>query len=178
MARRTAKRSNEEITRKLTTEQAIIAEAQRELRVIWWRYTLWITLLMLVAPTVMTILGALFRMGQWTFLLVNFIVVFVLVQVMMAHVRQSYERLKQLGRTAVQKHMWQAARVALEPFARFGNRGFDWDGEAHYLLMRTYQMLGEVQRAVRVRDFLLRNRRGKWVERARKAALSEEGGQG
>lgn len=161
--------------RKPATEQAIIEEAQRELRVIWWRYTLWITILMFIAPLVMTILAALLRIGQVSFLLLNFIVVFTLVQVMLYHVRQCYNRLKQLGRTAVQKHLWQAARTALDPFARFGNRGFDGDGEAHYLLMRTYLSLGDVQRAVKVRDFLLRNRRGKWVERARKAIPSEEG---
>ncbi len=173
--RRGSKATKEANIRKPTTEQAIIEQARQELRVIWWRYTLWITILMLIAPVVMTLLGALFRLGQWSFLLLNFLVVFVLVQVMMAHVRQSYNRLKQLGRTAVQKHLWQAARVALEPFTRFGNRGFDWDGEVHYLLMRTYQSLGETQRAAKVRDFLQRNRRGKWVERAQKAALSDEG---
>ncbi|GIV17390.1 MAG: hypothetical protein KatS3mg022_2825 [Armatimonadota bacterium] len=161
--------------RKLATEQAIIEQAQRELRVIWWRYTLWITILMFVAPLVMTVLAALLRIGQVTFLLLNFIVVFTLVQVMLYHVRQSYDHLKQLGRTAVQKHLWHAARAALEPFSRFGNRGFDWDGEAHYLLMRTYLSLGDVRRAEKARDFLLRNRRGKWVERARKAIPSEEG---
>lgn len=169
----TRKTDNE---RKPTTEQAIIQEAQKELRVIWWRYTLWITILMFVAPLVMTVLAAMLRMGQVSFLLWNFIVVFALVQMMLYHVRRSYSRLKQLGRTAVQKHLWQAARVALEPFARFGNRGFDWDGEAHYLLMRTYLSLGDTQRAAKVRDFLLRNRRGKWVERARKAIPSEHEG--
>ncbi|MGC8782866.1 MAG: hypothetical protein ACP5RN_00560 [Armatimonadota bacterium] len=162
--------------RKPTTEQAIIEQAQRELRLIWWRFTLWITVLMFVAPLVMTVLAALLRMGQVSFLLVNFVVVFVLVQMMLYHVRQSYNRLKQLGRTAVQKHLWRAARVALEPFSRFGNRGFDWDGEAHYLLMRTYLSSGDVQRAAKVRDFLLRYRRGKWVERARKAIASGEDG--
>lgn len=162
--------------RKPTTERAIIEQAQRELRLIWWRYTLWITILMFVAPLVMTVLGALLRMGQVSFLLVNFVVVFVLVQMMLYHVRQSYNRLRQLGRTAVQKHLWQAARAALEPFSRFGNRGFDWDGEAHYLLMRTYQSLGDAQRAAKARDFLLRYRRGKWVERARKAIASGEDG--
>jgi hypothetical protein len=170
MARKT------EIERKPTTEQAIIEEAQRELRVIWWRYTLWIAILMFVAPLGMTVLAALSRMGQGSFLLLNVIVVFVLVQVMWYHVRQSYLRLKQLGRTAVQKHLWQAARVALEPFSRFGNRGFDWDGEAHYLLMRTYLSLGDAQRAAKVRNFLLSNRRGKWAERARKAIPWDEGG--
>ncbi len=162
--------------RKPTTEQAIIEQAQRELRLIWWRYTWWITVLMFVAPLVMTVLAALLRMGQVSFVLVNFVVVFVLVQMMLYHVRQSYNRLKQLGRTAVQKHLWHAARAALEPFSRFGNRGFDWDGEAHYLLMRTYLSLGDVQRAAKARDFLLRNRRGKWVERARKAFASGEDG--
>lgn len=161
--------------RKPTTEQAIIEQAQRELRVIWWRYVLWISILMFPAPVLMTVLAALLKMGQVSFLLLNFIVVFVLVQVMMYHLRQSYNRLKQLGRTAVQKHLWQAARAALEPFSRFGNRGFDWDGEAHYLLMRTYLSLGDAQRAAKVRDFLLRYRRGKWVERARKAIPPEEG---
>lgn len=140
----------------------------------WWRYLFWITILMFVAPVVMTLLGALLKLGQWNFLLLNLVVVFVLVQMMMYHVRQSYHRLKDLGRTAVQKHLWQAAKVALEPFTRFGNRGFDWDGEAHYLLMRAYQSSGDPQRAAKVRDFLLRNRRGKWVERARKAALPQE----
>jgi len=162
--------------RKPATEQAIIEQAQRELRLIWWRYTLWITILMFVAPLVMTVLAALLRMGQVSFLILNFIVVFVLVQMMLYHVRQSYNRLKQLGRTAVQKHLWHAARAALEPFSRFGNRGFDWDGEAHYLLMRTYLSLGDVQRAAKVRDFLLRYRRGKWVERARKVTASGEDG--
>jgi hypothetical protein len=165
------KKDNE---RKPATEQAIIEEAQRELRVIWWRYTLWITILMLVAPLVMTVLAALLRLGQVSFLVLNFVVVFVLVQVMLYQVRRSYLRLKQLGRTAVQKHLWQAARVALEPFSRFGNRGFDWDGEAHYLLMRTYLSLGDAPRAAKVRDFLLRHRRGKWAERARKAVPLEE----
>lgn len=146
-----------ETTRKPTTEQAIVEEAQRELRLIWWRYLWWITILMLVAPVVMTTLAALLRMGEVQFLLLNFLVVFVLVQVMLYHVRRSFLRLKQLGRTAVQKHLWQAARVALEPFSRFGNRGFDWDGEAHYLLMRTYLSLGEAQRAAKVRQFLLRH---------------------
>ncbi|MER3473703.1 MAG: hypothetical protein C4335_06640 [Armatimonadota bacterium] len=160
--------------RKPATEQAIIEEAQRELRVIWWRYLFWITILMFVAPVAMTLLGALLKLGQWNFLLLNFVVVFVLVQMMMWQVRQNYHRLKDLGRTAVQKHLWQAAKVALEPFTRFGNRGFDWDGEAHYLLMRAYQSSGDLQRAAKVRDFLLRNRRGKWVERARKAALPQE----
>ncbi|MDW8321357.1 MAG: hypothetical protein RMM08_08335 [Armatimonadota bacterium] len=160
--------------RKPATEQAIIEEAQRELRVIWWRYTLWITILMFVAPLVMIVLAALLRIGQTSFLLLNFVVVFVIVQVMLYHLRQSYNRLKQLGRTAVQKHLWQAARAALEPFSRFGNRGFDWDGEAHYLLMRTYLSLGDAQRAAKVRHFLLRNRRGKWVERARKVLPSGE----
>lgn len=160
--------------RKPTTEQAIIEQAQRELRVIWWRYVLWISILMFPAPVLMTVLAALLKMGQVSFLLLNFVVVFVLVQVMMYHLRQSYNRLKQLGRTAVQKHLWQAARAALEPFSRFGNRGFDWDGEAHYLLMRTYLSLGDAQRAAKVRDFLLRYRRGRWVERARKAIPPEE----
>lgn len=162
--------------RKPATEQAIIEQAQRELRLIWWRYTLWITILMFVAPLVMTVLAALLRIGQVSFLILNFIVVFVLVQMMLYHVRQSYSRLKQLGRTAVQKHLWHAARAALEPFSRFGNRGFDWDGEAHYLLMRTYLSLGDMQRAAKVRDFLLRYRRGKWVERARKVIASGEDG--
>lgn len=160
--------------RKPTTEQAIIEQAQRELRAIWWRYVLWISILMFPAPVLMTVLAALLKMGQVSFLLLNFIVVFMLVQVMMYHLRQSYNQLKQLGRTAVQKHLWQAARAALEPFSRFGNRGFDWDGEAHYLLMRTYLSLGDTQRAAKVRDFLLRYRRGRWVERARKAIPPEE----
>ena len=160
--------------RKPTTEQAIIEAAQQELRTVWWRYMLWITILLLVAPLVMTVLAALLRMGQTAFLLFNFVVVFVLVQVMLYHVRQCFHRLKQLGRTAVQKHLWRAARVALEPFTRFGNRGFDWDGEAHYLLMRVYQSQGEWERAAKVRQFLQRHRRGKWVERARKAIPVEE----
>lgn len=164
----------ESTERKPATEQAIIDAAQRELRVIWWRYMFWISILMLVAPVAMTLLGALLRLRPWNFLLLNFLVVFVLVQVMMYQVRQSFRRLKDLGRTAVQKHLWQAARVALEPFTRFGNRGFDWDGEAHYLLMRAYQSSGDMQKAVGVRDFLLRNRRGKWVERARKTTLPQE----
>lgn len=164
----------ESTERKPATEQAIIEEAQRELRTIWWRYMFWITILMFVAPVVMTVLGALLKLRQWNFLLLNFVVVFVLVQMMMWQVRQNYRRLKDLGRTAVQKHLWQAARVALEPFTRFGNRGFDWDGEAHYLLMRAYQSSGEAQKAIKVREFLLRNRRGKWVERARKATLPEQ----
>jgi hypothetical protein len=165
----------EQRDRKPATEQAIIEEAQRELRTIWWHYVLWITILMFVAPLVMTLLGAWLRLREVTFLLLNFLVVFVLVQVMLYQVRQSYRRLKQLGRTAVQKHLWQAARVALEPFSRFGNRGFDWDGEAHYLLMRVYQSQGDHARATKMREFLLRHRRGKWVERARKT-LSTEGG--
>ncbi len=169
MARKT------EAPRKPTTEQAIVEEAQRELRLIWWRYLLWITIVMLVAPVVMTTLAALLRLREITFLLLNFVVVLVLVQVMLYQVRRSFVRLKQLGRTAVQKHLWQAARVALEPFSRFGNRGFDWDGEAHYLLMRTYLSMGEVERATKVKQFLLRHRRGKWVERASKAMLEAEG---
>ena len=160
--------------RKPTTEQAIIEQAQRELRAIWWRYLLWISILMFPAPVIMTVLAALLKMGQVSFVVWNFIVVFVLVQVMMYHLRRSYNRLKQLGRTAVQKHLWQAALAALEPFSRFGNRGFDGDGEAHYLLLRTYLSLGDARRAARVRDFLLRYRRGKWVERARKAIPLEE----
>lgn len=167
--------AKEETTpRKPTAEQAIIEAAQHELRVIWRRYIFWITILMLVAPVVMTLLGALLKLRQWNFLLLNFLVVFLLVQMMMYQVRLSYRRIKDLGRTAVQKHLWQAAKVALEPFTRFGNRGFDWDGEAHYLLMRAYQSSGDLQRAVKVRDFLLRNRRGKWAERARKACLPQE----
>lgn len=162
-----------ETPRKPATEQAIIEEAQRELRLVWWRYLLWITIVMLVAPVVMTTLAALLRLRELTFLLLNFVVVLVLVQVMLYQVRRSFIRLKQLGRTAVQKHLWQAARVALEPFSRFGNRGFDWDGEAHYLLMRTYLSLGETQRAAKARQFLLRHRRGKWVERASKAMAQE-----
>lgn len=171
MSKAIARKTDNE--RKPATEQAIIEQAQRELRAIWWRYMLWISILMFPAPVMMTLLAALLRLKQLSFLFWNFVVVFVLVQVMMYHLRQSYNRLKQLGRTAVQKHLWQAARVALEPFSRFGNRGFDWDGEAHYLLMRTYLSLGETQRAAKVRDFLLRYRRGKWVERARKAMLPE-----
>jgi hypothetical protein len=171
MSKAIARKTDNE--RKPATEQAIIEQAQRELRAIWWRYMLWISILMFPVPVMMTLLAALLRLKQLSFLFWNFLVVFVLVQVMMYHLRQSYNRLKQLGRTAVQKHLWQAARMALEPFSRFGNRGFDWDGEAHYLLMRTYLSLGETQRAAKVRDFLLRYRRGKWVERARKAMLPE-----
>lgn len=168
--------SKETKERKPQTEQAIIEEARRELRLIWWRYLWWISVLMFIAPVVMTVLGTVLKLGQWNFLLMNFIVVLVLVQVMLYRLRQSYGRLKQLGRAAVQKHLWRAATVALEPFTRFGNRGFDLDGEAHYLLMRTYHSLGDAQRAKKVRDFLLRHRRGKWVERARKVSLSEENG--
>lgn len=161
---------------KLHNEQMVTTLARRELRLIWWRYLLWIMVLMGVAPVVMTLVGALFRMGQFSFLLMNFLVVLILVQAMIFHLRQNYLRLKQLGRTAVQKRWWQAARSALEPFSRFGNRGFDWDGEAHYLLLRTYLALGEVERAKRAQRFLLRYRRGKWVERAQKLMAGEEQG--
>lgn len=169
-------RKQEGKPRKLQSEQAIVQEVQGVLRTLWWRYTLWIFILLFLAPLVMTLLAALFRLEQWSFLLLNFMTVFVLVQVMLYHVRSCYHRLKELGRIAMQKHLWQAARAALEPFTRLGNRGFDWDGESHYLLMRTYQSLGETQRAEKVRNFLLRNRRGKWVERARKLAASEDEG--
>jgi len=71
-----------------------------------------------------------------------------------------------IGRKLVKQAKYAEAVVALDPFTRLGNRGFDLDGEAHYLLATAYTKLGQAEKAKSVADYLLRYRgRHAWAKK-------------
>jgi len=79
-------------------------------------------------------------------------------------------RLKEIGKRLMEQGKYAQAARALEPFTRFGNRSFDYDGEAHYRLALAYLRLGEREKAGQIVAYLQRYRRGsRWQQEAQAA---------
>jgi hypothetical protein len=70
-----------------------------------------------------------------------------------------------IGRELLQARKWKQAVAALEPFAGVTQRFLDSTGEAHYLLASAYDGLGEREKALKARAFVLNHRPGPWAEK-------------
>ncbi|CCW35777.1 hypothetical protein CTKA_02125 [Chthonomonas calidirosea] len=87
-----------------------------------------------------------------------FAIVFALSFISRYWLEKLFVELRELGfRRLAQKRYADAAAV-LEYFHRFGNMGFDRDGEIHYRLLLAYRHLGEEERAKQIAEWIRRHR--------------------
>lgn len=71
---------------------------------------------------------------------------------------KTFVQLRELGFRRLEQKRYADAAHVLAYFHRFGNMGFDRDGEIHYRLMLAYRHLGEEERAQKIAEWIARYR--------------------
>jgi len=69
-----------------------------------------------------------------------------------------------IGRDLEARGEHRQAIAALEPFNYWHQRFLDSTGEAHFLLAKAYDGIGQKDKAKKCRDYVLRSRRGPWAD--------------
>ena len=88
-----------------------------------------------------------------------------LIPFLIGQIKQSALRL-QYARQYAEQQRWGVVIAALRSFTEWGQKSFDRDGEAHYLLAQAYDRTNRKELARKMREFIRKHRSGsEWARR-------------